>query len=101
VLGAGGAWRGLDRRLDARSHREPGTADHPRRHFSAFLEVGNRHTMSVAMAMHVAGLQSIKLGKAGIAKASRDGVFLRSGQAPFWPSRRVGARAASRKASTT
>jgi hypothetical protein len=38
----------------------------------ALLEVGNAHAVAVAEAVHIAGLQRIELGKAGIMEASRN-----------------------------
>ena len=60
-----------------------------------------RHVVAGGEAMHVAGLQRIELGKAGVKEAPGDLFGLgRPSQVPSWPSRRAGGSAASRNAST-
>ena len=91
----------LDREPDALPHGKPGAPDERRRGLGAGREVRGRHAVAVAEAVHIAGLQRIEFGKAGVEEGAGDRLGLeRPGQAPSWPSRRVPGSAASRKAST-
>ncbi len=62
-----------------------------------------RHAMTIAKAMHIAGLQRVELGKAGVMKGSSDRLGLVRGPVtrPLGLCGRVAGSAASRKASTT
>lgn len=68
------ASRRLDRKPDASSDGESGLANDRRRRFRAFLEICDGHAMAVAVPVHIARLQRIELGKAGLTEALRDDV---------------------------
>ena len=68
--------RRLDAPADARAHGKPGAPSAGAAAPRARLEIGDAHAMSVAEAMHVAGLQRIELGKAGVMEGSSDRVGL-------------------------
>ena len=93
--------RRLDRAPDALAHRKPRLPHDGRGGFGARHEVVDGHVVARGEAMHVAGLQRIELGKAGVKEAPGDLFGLgRPSQVPSWPSRRAGGSAASRNAST-
>ena len=71
---ADGASRRLDCKSDASSDGKCGLADDGRRRFRAFLEICDGHAMAVAVPVHIARLQRIELGKAGLTEALRDDV---------------------------
>ena len=77
----------LDASSDARSHGKPRCGERRRRNPRARLEIGDAHAnIVIAEAMHVAGLQRIELGEAGITKGSGN-LFgcERPRHAPSWP----------------
>ena len=91
---------------DARSHGMPRRGERRRRDPRASLEIGDAHAdMVIAEAMHVARLQRIELGKAGIMKGSGNLLGCeRPRHAPSWPRGAldcsVGPRQASRNGAT-
>ncbi len=101
---------GIDGRLDAPpdalSHRKPWCGERRRRDPRAYLEIGDaRAHIVVAEAMHIARLQRIELGEAGVTKGSGN-LFgcERPRHAPSWPrgtlACSVGPRQASRNGVT-
>ena len=92
----------FDREPDAFPHGQTFAPDQRRGRLGAGNELIDGHAVAAAVAMHIAGLQRVEFGKAGVNEASGDRLGLeRLGQAPSWPSRRAPGSAASRKASTT
>ena len=90
--------------LNAFPDRGAGLSERRRSDARACLEVGDAHARVIAEAMHIAWLQCVELGKAGITKGLGN---LRRCEArphaPSWPRGRlasVGPRQASRKGAT-
>ena len=71
---AGRSRRRRDRMPDALADVDALACDQRRRGFRACLEIGDGHVVAVAEAMHIAGLQRVELGKAGIAEGAGDRV---------------------------
>ncbi len=61
-----GALRRRGRKPDALADADAFAADERSRRFGACGEIGYRHAVAVAEAVHVSGLQRVEFGKAGV-----------------------------------